>query len=272
MNDFFYCEPKDVYKEIVPRSQKNNIENGKLAETLKDTMVTCENYLKKNLENSVIQYNRPTSVIISDSQKEFLINTMYGKWFYRSELYGKVKLNSDQCSYCYRKIVNHLDHFFNKSDHPELSVAIINLIPTCSTCNEKKLQKSLYIHPYYEHIHNMEWLICSIDWKKNVEFPVPIYGITQPDSMSTDMYERLQLQINTADSFFKYVNELAVSEISSNWEGWKETYRMVGHNFFQDIFSKFVSGKEKTYGLDSWQYCLYKALFENFVDFVNKLS
>lgn len=105
----------------------------------------------------------------------------------------------------------------------------------------------------------------SIDWSANTEFPVPVYGITQTDSMSTDMYERLQLQI-------EYVNDLALSEITSNWEGWKETYGLVSYNVFQKIFSNFVSGKEKTFGSDSWQYYLYKTLFANFGDFVNKLS
>lgn len=35
-----------------------------------------------------------------------------------------------------------LDHFYSKSDYPEFSVCLYNLIPVCKVCNHIKLQKS----------------------------------------------------------------------------------------------------------------------------------
>jgi len=70
-------------------------------------------------------------------------------------------LNVKTCLYCNRNFVINfkkkknihttaqLDHFFNKKDYPYLSISLYNLIPCCSTCNLRKLDKQADIfHPY----------------------------------------------------------------------------------------------------------------------------
>lgn len=53
-----------------------------------------------------------------------------------------------------KKLLFQLDHFYNKSKFPFLSLTFGNLIPSCSTCNNSKSNKDFsiqtHIHPYYE--------------------------------------------------------------------------------------------------------------------------
>lgn len=52
-----------------------------------------------------------------------------------------------------KKLLFQLDHFYNKSKFPFLSLTLGNLIPSCSTCNISKSSKSFtlitHIHPYH---------------------------------------------------------------------------------------------------------------------------
>ena len=48
-----------------------------------------------------------------------------------------------------------LDHFFNKSQYPCLSVCVYNLIPSCSVCNQRKSNKKENIfYPYTESFND----------------------------------------------------------------------------------------------------------------------
>lgn len=67
------------------------------------------------------------------------------------------------CPYCNRNYIFNfqkmtsleataqLDHFFDKSTYPYFAVSIYNLVPSCSTCNQRKSkkQKDIY-HPFVE--------------------------------------------------------------------------------------------------------------------------
>jgi hypothetical protein len=79
-----------------------------------------------------------------------------------------------------KKLLFQLDHFYNKSDLPFLSLTLGNLIPSCSTCNISKSSKSFtlltHIHPYHEDANikfdfyidqnnALEYLIGSRDYK-----------------------------------------------------------------------------------------------------------
>lgn len=48
-----------------------------------------------------------------------------------------------------RKFTGQLDHYYNKSNYPELMICLYNLIPACSVCNELKARKNKkIINPY----------------------------------------------------------------------------------------------------------------------------
>ena len=71
------------------------------------------------------------------------------------------------CPYCNRNYISNfkrstsqettgqLDHFFNKKDYPYLAVSVYNLIPSCSTCNQRKSKsKEIIFHPYTESLND----------------------------------------------------------------------------------------------------------------------
>ena len=73
------------------------------------------------------------------------------------------QLNINVCPYCNRnyifnftkdntkKATAQLDHFFDKKDYPYLAVSLYNLVPSCSTCNQRKSSKRENIfYPYLE--------------------------------------------------------------------------------------------------------------------------
>ena len=49
------------------------------------------------------------------------------------------------------------DHFFDKKEHPYLSMSLYNLIPSCGVCNQGKSTGSLPLefHPYESNIHKL---------------------------------------------------------------------------------------------------------------------
>lgn len=90
------------------------------------------------------------------------------------ELYTRLKkpefinrLDINVCPYCNRnyilnfnintenKATAQLDHFFDKKSYPYLAVSFYNLVPSCSTCNQRKSTKNENIYyPYSESFND----------------------------------------------------------------------------------------------------------------------
>ena len=77
------------------------------------------------------------------------------------------KLDIKVCPYCNRNYIFNfkkgkdlnataqLDHFFDKKTYPFLAVSIYNLVPSCSTCNQRKSAKQEDIfYPFLESFNN----------------------------------------------------------------------------------------------------------------------
>lgn len=77
------------------------------------------------------------------------------------------------CPSCGERDVDTLDHYLPKTKYPTLVVTPINLVPSCSKCNKKKLAStagSIYnepIHPYYDDIQTERWLFSEILKRNN---------------------------------------------------------------------------------------------------------
>ncbi len=86
------------------------------------------------------------------------------------------------CPYCNRNYILNftkankqnataqLDHFFDKKDYPYLAVSIYNLVPSCSTCNQRKSTKQENIfYPYNESFNDdMKFKIKGIKERKKL--------------------------------------------------------------------------------------------------------
>ena len=108
-----------------------------------------------------------------DRNKSFTeLNKTQKDYFYT--LYQRLKkpeyikdLDITVCPYCNRNYIFNfkksksleataqLDHFFDKSSYPFFSVSIFNLVPSCQTCNQRKLKKQNEIyHPFIESLND----------------------------------------------------------------------------------------------------------------------
>lgn len=73
-----------------------------------------------------------------------------------------------RCPLCGQRTVSTLDHHLPKSHYPSLSVAPLNLVPSCADCNKAKLanvpqqQADEPLHPYFEDIDAHRWLKAEV--------------------------------------------------------------------------------------------------------------
>lgn len=123
-----------------------------------------------------------------NEEKKFI--DMYGK--YRSNKFSKEvisKIDLKVCPYCNRNYIYNfkrsnsleataqLDHFFDKSKYPYLSLCLYNLVPSCSTCNHRKSSNDVVTEPIFNpysdnldnHVEFTSLGILSIDKFKDQE-------------------------------------------------------------------------------------------------------
>jgi hypothetical protein len=96
---------------------------------------------------------------------ERLRRSKYGK-----PLYHKIRNlpQPNKCAYCDIGVVQSLDHYLPKSEFPIFSVTPLNLVASCSWCQENK--KSYYsdtyegqvLHPYFDDLDEEVWLHAEV--------------------------------------------------------------------------------------------------------------
>jgi hypothetical protein len=156
-----------------------------------------------------------------------------------------------------KKLLFQLDHFYNKSTYPFLSLTLGNLIPSCSSCNISKSKIpftiSTHIHPYHEDTsikfefyidqnNALEYLVGKRDHKLlkpkiNVVDPrfnshMTTFNIESIYEKHTDIVEELVLKS-------LYYNQSRREELKKEFEDL---------NLSSSVIERFVLGN---YSLDS---------------------
>jgi len=124
--------------------------------------------LLKPLELKKIVNDLNNSTPISMNKDRILFEDLYKK--FRNSVNGKKfirNLDLNVCVYCNRNYIFNfnkkstseataqLDHFFDKSSYPYIALSVYNLIPSCSTCNQRKSsQQKDIIYPYLESFND----------------------------------------------------------------------------------------------------------------------
>ena len=132
-----------------------------------DSDITFEKLVKYNYNEikGLVAFldNNPSITKLTKNEKDYFL-TLYSRldkpWFI-NELDIKV------CPYCNRNYIFNflkvnkknataqLDHFFDKSTYPYMAVCMYNLVPSCSTCNQRKSTKKVNIfYPYLESFND----------------------------------------------------------------------------------------------------------------------
>jgi len=114
--------------------------------------------------------------------------------------YAELRMIADICPYCLERTTETLDHYLPKALFPLLSVTPINLIPSCDTCNRKKLddlvlkKEDLFVHPYFETLFGFNWLSAKVSKDGTDERPRVDFGVKADTSVSTALAKRIAKQ------------------------------------------------------------------------------
>ncbi|MBN8218443.1 MAG: hypothetical protein J0L75_17500 [Spirochaetes bacterium] len=115
--------------------------------------------------------------------------------------YYNIILNSapaSLCPLCAVGIATTLDHHLPKTKYPELSIAPLNLVPSCVDCQTNK--KSKYprkkedqtFHPYFDNFESETWLKADLIQTSPVSFR---YFVDAPPNWSSVQIERARNHI-----------------------------------------------------------------------------
>ena len=164
-NDKLEKREKKKQKWETSISQIDTLLKQKLKEYDKD--ITFEKLVKYNYDEikGLVEFidKNPSKLKLNKNQKDYFL-TLYSRldkpWFI-NELDIKV------CPYCNRNYIFNflkankknataqLDHFFDKGTYPYLAICMYNLVPSCSTCNQRKSSKKVNIfYPYLESFND----------------------------------------------------------------------------------------------------------------------
>ena len=165
-----------------------------------------------------IKISQPSSFTID---KEILID-LYEK--FRNSVSSKKyikRLNIKVCPYCNRNYIFNftknrkeeataqLDHFYDKSKYPYLCLSLYNLIPSCSTCNQRKSKKDVVseaiIHPYEDSLNDY----------------ITFRSVIKPHSKKSDFFtvDRLELEIDNitcSDNVEEYLKTFNIKGLYNN--------------------------------------------------------
>ncbi|MFA6514378.1 MAG: hypothetical protein WCT50_03790 [Patescibacteria group bacterium] len=138
--------------------------------------------------------------------------------------------NSNVCQYCGISPVKPFDHYLPKSIFPEFSIFSLNLVPCCSDCNNKKLEKWLnedgireFLNFYFDPIDAAEiFLYCNIE-SANDKF-VPIFSLNFSEEFDINFSTLIKNHFINLNLLEKY-SQNSSEEISSIMDIIINTYK-----------------------------------------------
>ncbi|MEW6591698.1 MAG: HNH endonuclease signature motif containing protein [Pseudomonadota bacterium] len=85
-------------------------------------------------------------------------------------LYEQIRMAPEHgiCPLCGQRIVATVDHYLPQTRHPKLNLTPVNLLPSCSDCNKRKLAaipesaEKQTLHPYFDDLGNDRWLVVDV--------------------------------------------------------------------------------------------------------------
>lgn len=175
--DEFYTSIQSLFSHgKLKKNEKNikwEISWSEIDELIKDKLkdvdpqITFEKLIKADhayLQNITAYVNKNSQrVKLSAKEKDYFF-TLYSRLKKPEHI---KKLDIKVCPYCNRNYIFNfkkgkdlnataqLDHFFDKKTYPFLAVSVYNLVPSCSTCNQRKSAKQEDIfYPFLESFND----------------------------------------------------------------------------------------------------------------------
>lgn len=181
--------------------------------------------------------------------------------------------NQTKCPYCLLNRPNTLDHYFDKTDYPEFSVFVPNLIPCCSECNNAKStsvfdpqNKRKHIHFYHDPIPVDQFLFIRFSFA--ALDAVPLVSISLSFSEENCCSERIRKHFDGLSLIAKYRGEV-LDRLAPLLEEIK-MHLLSGlsmENIITALQNRYTS-LVKQYGNNYWETCIYEGVL-NSPDFLS---
>lgn len=200
-----------------------------------------------------------------DKDKRDVLYNLYNKTqqggslhFIRKELFDNV----DYCPMCGISVPSQLDHQMPREDYRSLSVCRMNLVPTCSVCNNKKRKNdpSKFVHPYYsQKIINIPFFEIDINsspvthrmsWKFNINKAII------PDRI---LAAKIEAQVGVIKLFrrlYKETNIMLSDILNADISSQKQLDLVMKYEY-----SKHANNNR--YGMNDWRCVFLKSLIES---------
>ncbi|CAQ02611.1 putative lambdoid prophage protein [Clavibacter sepedonicus] len=128
---------------------------------------TYNYYLSQQAATNVPTVNAGISSSTAKSVRWAYKNHLRSRKSAGREIYALLRSLADLCPTCRVRDAVALDHYLPKETYPTYAIQPTNLVPICTSCNDKKWHKqasSIYdqfLHPYFDDLHDDSWLIAS---------------------------------------------------------------------------------------------------------------
>lgn len=164
----------------------------------------------KNLTAVKEKCDAYNTIKIKEETKDYLYSRHKN---FRSSQTAKIVKELDilSCPYCNqndlityqkkgkRKFIGDLDHFYNKSEYPELMICLYNLIPSCKVCNQSKFKSNKKIINPYDLSYKMNITFkTTFDYECKLDY---LYGMSNHFKIIIDKSKLSNEELNENEIF-----------------------------------------------------------------------
>lgn len=245
-----------------------------------DILTRYDEYIDK-AENNLLQNLPSTSNPLILNSKASLLVCYNSKTSALDKIKSNIKLAQPKfyqnlCPYCGIGIPSTFDHYIPKEKFPEYSVFVPNLIPCCSSCNQKKGERwkdtnsRIFINFYYDNLFNDEFIDTSVekDIEKIFKTKMKLY---KPNSFTNEQFSIIQAHFKELDLITQYI-ENGYSFISEIIRSFNILYLGNSKSDVKLLLEKFYNENIVDYGINHFRTQIYKALSksDDFIDYLIK--
>ena len=163
---------KDIYDLCISQIRDSDLLNRlqKCSSLIVEAEAEFDSKAKINQTHTISKEKMINGNVTAAELKNVYTARMVPKDSAGREMYDKLKNSVPLgiCPLCNHKPVEVLDHYLPKAHFPRLSVTPINLVPTCTDCNNTLSDKGITtieetkLHPYYDELGNEVWLKAKV--------------------------------------------------------------------------------------------------------------
>ncbi len=235
----------------------------KIINSKKEPTKSILEWVKSDIKNCFYSYESNKSDLFpimkkwyTDDTKDALIHTYEGDTVYTKQIKKNIKkIGNRKCPYCNIEPSVQVEHYIPKDDFPEFAFLINNLIPSCSTCNQKKWTKwrddktRLFLNAYYDDItsSNEQFLFTTLWLEWNI--PCSKFTInTAHLNINPILTEILKKHVDKLNLLNRYNEEIDyifwelisnIQEIKAEWKiSIEELKNIINHKWVWVIYGK----------------------------------